>query len=106
MGRPPHERASGAAIWPWPSSRRSRTPPATRRSRRPFLPGRAGRRRHRRPAGGRLVFHILGAIDEFQRELIVEGTREGLDAARARGRSGGRRSKLSDAEAATARRMY
>ena len=38
---------------------------------------------------GRLTFHILGAIDEFQRELIVEGTREGLDAARARGRSPG-----------------
>ena len=37
---------------------------------------------------GRLVFHILDAIDEFQRELIVEGTREGLDAARARGRTG------------------
>ncbi len=35
------------------------------------------------PAGG-LVFHILGAIDEFQYELIVEGTREGLEAARAR----------------------
>ena len=34
---------------------------------------------------GRLVFHLLGAIDEFQRELIVEGTREGLAAARARG---------------------
>jgi DNA invertase Pin-like site-specific DNA recombinase len=34
---------------------------------------------------GRLVFHILGAIDEFQRELIVEGTREGLDAARPAG---------------------
>ena len=33
---------------------------------------------------GRLVFHLLGAIDEFQRELIVEGTREGLAAARAR----------------------
>ena len=31
---------------------------------------------------GRLVFHVLGAIDEFQRELIVEGTREGLAAAR------------------------
>jgi hypothetical protein len=30
---------------------------------------------------GRLVFHILGAIDEFQPELIVEGTREGLEAA-------------------------
>ena len=53
-----------------------------------------------------LVFHILGAIDEFQRELIVEGTREGLDAARARGRSGGRRPKLSAAKAATVRRMY
>ena len=36
---------------------------------------------------GRLVFHILGAIGEFQRELIVEGTREGLDAARARAES-------------------
>jgi DNA invertase Pin-like site-specific DNA recombinase len=55
---------------------------------------------------GRLVFQILGAIDEFQRELIVEGTREGLDAARARGRSGGRRPKLSAAKAATVRRMY
>ena len=37
---------------------------------------------------GRLVFHVLGAIDEFLRELIIEGTREGLDAARARGRPG------------------
>ena len=55
---------------------------------------------------GRPVFHILGAIDEFQRELIVEGTREGLDAARARGRSGGRRPKLNAAKAATVRRMY
>jgi len=55
---------------------------------------------------GRLVFHILGAIGEFQRELIAEGTREGLDAARARGRTGGRRPKLSDAKAATVRRMY
>jgi DNA invertase Pin-like site-specific DNA recombinase len=55
---------------------------------------------------GRLVFHILGAIDEFQRELIVEGTRESLDAARARGRSGGRRPKLSDVNAAAVRRMY
>jgi DNA invertase Pin-like site-specific DNA recombinase len=55
---------------------------------------------------GRLVFHILGAIDEFQRELIVEGTREGLESARARGRAGGRRPKLSDAKAATVRRMY
>ncbi len=55
---------------------------------------------------GRLVFHILGAIDEFQRELIIEGTREGLDAGRARGRTGGRKPKLSAAKAATVRRMY
>jgi len=34
---------------------------------------------------GRLTFHILAAIDQFERELIVEGTREGLAAARARG---------------------
>jgi len=55
---------------------------------------------------GRLVFHVLGAIDEFQRELIIEGTREGLDAARARGRTGGRKPKLSAAKAATVQRMY
>src|SRR5258705_3267374 len=55
---------------------------------------------------GRLVFHVLGAIDEFQRELIIEGTREGLAAVRARGRTGGRKPKLSAATAATVRRMY
>jgi DNA invertase Pin-like site-specific DNA recombinase len=55
---------------------------------------------------GRLIFHILGALDEFQRELIVEGTNEGLDAARARGRTGGRKPKLTDGKAATVRRMY
>src|SRR4029453_13230079 len=55
---------------------------------------------------GRLVFHILGAIDEFQRELIVEGARVGLAAARARGRTGGRRPRLNARQAATVRRMY
>ena len=55
---------------------------------------------------GRLAFHVLGAIDEFQRELIIEGTREGLDAARARGRTGGRKPKLNARQAATVRRMY
>jgi len=38
--------------------------------------------------------------------LIVEGTREGLDAARARGRTGGRKPKLNPRQAATVRRMY
>jgi DNA invertase Pin-like site-specific DNA recombinase len=36
--------------------------------------------------GGRLVFHVFAALAEFIRELIVSGTREGLAAARARGR--------------------
>ncbi|MFI5978071.1 recombinase family protein [Streptomyces sp. NPDC051452] len=40
--------------------------------------------------GGRLVFRVFAALAEFIRELIVSGTREGLDAARARGRVGGR----------------
>ncbi|HEY1915105.1 MAG TPA: recombinase family protein [Streptosporangiaceae bacterium] len=55
---------------------------------------------------GRLVFHVLGAIDEFQRELIVEGTHEGLAAARARGRTGGRRPSLSPAQVKLARQLY
>jgi DNA invertase Pin-like site-specific DNA recombinase len=40
--------------------------------------------------GGRLVFHEFAALAEFIRELIVEGTIEGLDAARARGQRLGR----------------
>ncbi|MEV6654046.1 recombinase family protein [Streptomyces sp. NPDC051219] len=40
--------------------------------------------------GGRLVFHVFAALAEFIRELIVIGTKEGLAAARARGRVGGR----------------
>jgi DNA invertase Pin-like site-specific DNA recombinase len=55
---------------------------------------------------GRLVFHFLAAIDEWQRELIVEGTREGLAAARARGRNGGRPVKLSPAKRKRARELY
>ncbi|MEV3927686.1 recombinase family protein [Actinomadura coerulea] len=55
---------------------------------------------------GRLVFHLFGAIDEFQRELIVEGTREGLAAARARGRKGGRPAAMTELQVIQARRMY
>jgi len=44
---------------------------------------------HHHP-GGRLVFHVFAALADFIRELIVEGTREGLDAARARGQRLGR----------------
>lgn len=55
---------------------------------------------------GRLVFHILAAIDEWQRELIVEGTHEGLAAARARGWTGGRKPKLTSAQVKHARALY
>jgi len=55
---------------------------------------------------GRLMFHLLAAIDEFQRELIVEGTREGLEAARARGRTGGQKPKLRPRQVELARSMY
>ncbi len=46
--------------------------------------------------GGKLVFHVLGALAEFERDLIRERTHAGLAAARARGRTGGRPKKLDD----------
>jgi DNA invertase Pin-like site-specific DNA recombinase len=48
-------------------------------------------------SGGKLIFHIFGALAEFERDIITERTNAGLTAARARGRQGGRpRSALSD----------
>jgi DNA invertase Pin-like site-specific DNA recombinase len=41
--------------------------------------------------GGRLVFHLFGALGQFERDLIRERTRAGLSAAAARGRKGGRK---------------
>lgn len=46
--------------------------------------------------GGRLIFHVFAALAEFIRELIVQGTNEGLAAARARGRVGGRPTVVTD----------
>src|SRR5882762_5361393 len=45
---------------------------------------------------GKLTFHIFGAMAEFERSIIRERTRAGLDAARARGRTGGRPRALSE----------
>jgi len=56
--------------------------------------------------GGRLVFHLFGALAEFERELIRERTQAGLAAARARGRHGGRPKALTDEKLAVAREMY
>ena len=54
---------------------------------------------------GRLVFHVFASIAEFERGRIAERTREGLDAARKRGRVGGRPPVLSPSQRAEARRM-
>ena len=45
---------------------------------------------------GKFLFHMLGAIAEFERAMIVERTKAGLAASRKRGRKGGRKPKLSD----------
>ena len=49
-------------------------------------------------SGGKLVFHIFGALAEFERELIRERTNAGLATARKRGRVGGRPSQLTTAQ--------
>jgi DNA invertase Pin-like site-specific DNA recombinase len=56
-------------------------------------------------AGGKLVFHVFGALAEFERSIIRERTRAGLDAARARGRKGGRPPKLKEDDLRAARAM-
>jgi DNA invertase Pin-like site-specific DNA recombinase len=55
--------------------------------------------------GGRLVFHVFAALAEFIRELIVEGTNEGLDAARARGQRLGRPPAMTPEQVGHARAM-
>lgn len=47
-------------------------------------------------SGGRLIFHIFGALAEFEHNLIRERTLSGLAAARARGRKGGRKPSMSE----------
>jgi len=56
-------------------------------------------------SAGRLIFHVFGSIAEFERERIVERTREGLAAARKRGRVGGRPRALSEDAKAEIQRM-
>lgn len=56
-------------------------------------------------SGGKLIFQIFGALAEFERNLIRERTKAGLAAARARGRLGGRKEKLSPDQVTTMRRM-
>jgi DNA invertase Pin-like site-specific DNA recombinase len=53
-----------------------------------------------------MLFHVIGAMDEMLADLISEGTLEGLEAARTRGRTGGRKPKLIDRQIRIARQMY
>jgi DNA invertase Pin-like site-specific DNA recombinase len=56
-------------------------------------------------AGGKLIFHIFGALAEFERALIRERTMAGLAAARARGRVGGRPRRLTRDQLQMARQL-
>jgi DNA invertase Pin-like site-specific DNA recombinase len=57
-------------------------------------------------AMGRMFFHILGAVAEFEASLASERTLDGLEAARARGRTGGQKAKLTPRQARIAQEMY
>ncbi len=57
-------------------------------------------------SGGRLIFHIFGALAEFERNLIRERTMAGLKAARARGKFGGRPRKLDKKKTELLYRLY
>lgn len=52
-----------------------------------------------------MFFHILGAIGQFERDLIQERTRAGLEAAKARGRTGGRPRALTAEQVQLARQL-
>ncbi|HEX9950966.1 MAG TPA: recombinase family protein [Rubricoccaceae bacterium] len=55
--------------------------------------------------GGQLVFHIFGALAQFERELIRERTVAGMESARARGRTGGRKPALTRRQVELASRL-
>ena len=57
-------------------------------------------------SSGKLIFHIFGALAEFERNLIRERTQAGLEAARARGRKGGRPKSLDADKRALAVQLY
>jgi DNA invertase Pin-like site-specific DNA recombinase len=56
--------------------------------------------------GGKLVFHLFGALAEFERDLIRERTQAGLAAARARARNGGRPTVMTPRKIARAHELY
>lgn len=57
-------------------------------------------------SAGKMVFHIIGALAEFERDIIRERTRAGLVAARARGRKGGRPRAMNEKKIAMAKTLH
>jgi len=57
-------------------------------------------------SSGKLIFHIFGALAEFEREIIRERTQAGLKAAKARGRKGGRPRKMTKKKIEMAQTLY
>jgi len=55
---------------------------------------------------GKLTFHVFAALAQFERDLIAERTKAGLEAARRRGRVGGRRTVMSSDKLKVARDLY
>jgi DNA invertase Pin-like site-specific DNA recombinase len=58
------------------------------------------------PPGGKLIFHIFGALAEFERDIIRERTNAGLAAVRSRGNVGGRRRSLSQKDITLVKKLY
>ena len=56
-------------------------------------------------SGGKLIFHIFASLAEFERSIIKERTKAGLDAARARGKRGGRPPSLTEKDIQAAKAM-
>lgn len=57
-------------------------------------------------SGGKLIFHIFSALAEFERDIIRERTKAGLEAARKRGRRGGRPQKINQKQIEQMRAIY
>ena len=57
-------------------------------------------------SSGKLIFHVFAAIAEFERELIKERTKSGLESARARGRIGGRPSIVTTDKIKMAKQLH
>lgn len=54
---------------------------------------------------GKFFFHVMGSLSQMERELLIERTKAGLEAARKRGRTGGRKRKMTDSKLETAKKL-